>query len=101
MLARQQNRAAIYCRLSRDDGGDAESNSIINQRAMLRQYAKDNNFVIHDEYADDGISGTTFERDEFKRMIADIEDGKIDVVLCKDLSRLGRNNAMVAFYTEI
>ena len=101
MLTKQRNGAAIYCRLSRDDGGDAESNSIINQRAQLRQYANDNNFIIHDEYVDDGISGTTFERDSFKRMIADIEDGKISVVLCKDLSRLGRNNAMVAFYTEI
>jgi DNA invertase Pin-like site-specific DNA recombinase len=51
--------------------------------------------------SDDGISGTTFERPSFKRMIEDIEEGKISIVLCKDLSRLGRNNALVAFYTEI
>ncbi|MDR1559416.1 MAG: recombinase family protein [Clostridiales bacterium] len=101
MLIKRQNRAAIYCRLSRDDGGDAESNSIINQRALLQRYAKDNNFIIHDEYVDDGYSGTGFDRPEFKRMIADIEDGKINTVICKDLSRLGRNNAMVAYYTEI
>ena len=50
---------------------------------------------------DDGISGTTFERDGFKRMISDIEIGKIGAMLCKDLSRLGRNNAMVAYFTEI
>ena len=83
-MTQQHNRAAIYCRLSRDDGGDAESNSIINQKAMLRLYAVDNNFIIHDEYTDDGISGVNFDRDAFKRMIADIEDGKISVVLCKE-----------------
>lgn len=93
--------AALYERLSRDDGGDAESNSIITQRQMLRRYAKEQGFTVYDEYTDDGISGTTFERPSFKRMIRDIEDGKIGVVLCKDLSRLGRNNALVAYYTEI
>jgi len=93
--------AAIYCRLSRDDGGDAESNSIGNQREMLRQYAKTKGFVVKSEYIDDGISGTTFERTGFKRMIEDIEAGKIGIVMCKDLSRLGRNNALVAYYTEI
>jgi len=101
MPNQQQMMAAIYCRLSRDDGGDAESNSIGNQREMLRKYAKDNGIPVKDEYVDDGISGTTFERDGFKRMVADIDDGKIGVVLCKDLSRLGRNNALVAYYTEI
>ena len=101
MLKQQANTAAIYKRLSRDDGGDAESNSIITQGQMLRRYAKEQGFVVYDEYTDDGISGTTFERRDFKRMIRDIEDGKIGVVLCKDLSRLGRNNAMVAYYTEI
>jgi DNA invertase Pin-like site-specific DNA recombinase len=97
----QQNIAAIYCRLSRDDGGDAESNSIGNQRELLRQYAKAQGLVVKSEYVDDGISGTTFERPSFKRMIEDIKSGLLGVVLCKDLSRLGRNNAMVAYYTEI
>jgi DNA invertase Pin-like site-specific DNA recombinase len=101
MRNQQQNMAAIYCRLSRDDGGDAESNSIGNQREMLRQYAKTKGFVVRNEYVDDGISGTTFERNGFKQMIEDIEAGKIGIVLCKDLSRLGRNNALVAYYTEI
>ena len=100
-MKQQQNTAAIYLRLSRDDGGDAESNSIGTQRAMLQKYAKEHGFSVYDEYVDDGISGTTFERANFKRMIADIEDDKIGIVLCKDLSRLGRNNALVAFYTEI
>ena len=101
MLKQQTNVAAIYKRLSRDDGGDAESNSIVTQGQMLRRYAKEHGFVVYDEYTDDGVSGTTFERKDFKRMIRDIEDGKIGIVLCKDLSRLGRNNAMVAYYTEI
>jgi len=93
--------AAIYCRLSRDDGTDAESNSIGNQRDMLRRYARENNIAVGGEYIDDGISGTTFERESFQRMIEDIEAGKIGTILCKDLSRFGRNNALVAFYTEI
>ena len=101
MLKQQTNTAALYCRLSRDDGGDAESNSITTQRQMLNRYAKEQEFTVYDEYLDDGISGTTFEREHFKRMITDIEDGKIGIVLCKDLSRLGRNNALVAYYTEI
>ena len=93
--------AAIYKRLSRDDGGDAESNSIVTQGQMLRRYAKEQGFTVYDEYTDDGISGTTFDRPDFKRLVRDIEDGKIGIVLCKDLSRLGRNNALVAYYTEI
>ena len=96
-----RNRAALYLRLSRDDGGDVESNSIGNQRAILERYATESDFDIIGEYVDDGISGTTFERPNFKRMIEDIEGGKITIVLCKDLSRLGRNNAMVAYFTEI
>ena len=101
MIRQQTNSAAMYLRLSRDDGGDVESNSIGNQRAILQRYANDSGFSIIQEYVDDGISGTTFERPSFKRMIEDIEAGKISVVLCKDLSRLGRNNAMVAYFTEI
>ncbi|MDR1464309.1 MAG: recombinase family protein [Oscillospiraceae bacterium] len=93
--------AALYLRLSRDDGGDAESNSIGNQRDILHRYASENGLLIHDEYVDDGWSGTSFERPSFKRMVSDIEDGKVGIVLCKDLSRLGRNNALVAFYTEL
>jgi hypothetical protein len=100
-MKQQANAAAIYCRLSRDDGGDAESNSVSTQRQMLRRYAKEQGFSVYGEYVDDGISGTTFERPDWKRMIRDIEDGKIGIVLCKDLSRLGRNNALVAYYTEL
>ncbi|MDE5917745.1 MAG: recombinase family protein, partial [Oscillospiraceae bacterium] len=101
MLKQRANVAAIYKRLSRDDGGDAESNSIVTQGQMLRRFSNEHGFIIYDEYTDDGYSGTTFERPDFKRMVRDIEEGKIGIVLCKDLSRLGRNNALVAYYTEI
>jgi len=101
MQRQQQNMAGIYCRLSRDDGGDSESNSIQNQREMLRNFCKQNLLPIYSEYIDDGVSGLTFERDGFKRMICDVEQGKITTIICKDLSRLGRNNALVAYYTEI
>ena len=97
----RQNQTAIYCRLSRDDGGDIESNSIQNQRMMLQRYCQERGFPIFGEYVDDGVSGTTFDRSGFKQMITDIEEGKIGIVVCKDLSRLGRNNAMVAYFTEI
>lgn len=101
MIKQQRNQAALYLRLSRDDGGDAESNSIQTQRMMLRRYCKEHQISAYDEYVDDGFSGTNFDRPGFKRMIGDIEDGNVSIVVCKDLSRLGRNNAMVAYYTEI
>lgn len=101
-LARQQSySAAIYCRLSRDDGTESESNSIQTQKQILRRYAKENGYPVYDEYVDDGYSGTNFDRPEFKRMMNDIESGRVNVVLTKDLSRLGRNNALVAHYSEI
>ena len=101
MKKQQQKMAAIYCRLSRDDGSDSESNSITTQREMLRQYCAANFISVYSEYVDDGVSGLTFERDSFKRMISDIEAKKVSIVIVKDLSRLGRNNALVAYYTEI
>ena len=82
---------ALYCRLSRDDELQGESNSITNQKEILKQYAKENNLNIYDIYVDDGISGTTFNRPDFKRMIKDIEDKKVNMVIVKDTSRLGRD----------
>lgn len=92
---------ALYLRLSRDDELQGESNSISTQRMMLRKYAEQNNFNIVDEYVDDGYSGTTFERPSFKRMIDDIKNGKINTVITKDLSRLGRNYLMTGYYTDL
>ncbi|MDE7363367.1 MAG: recombinase family protein [Ruminococcus sp.] len=82
---------ALYCRLSQDDILQGESNSITNQKAILKKYADDNGFGNTAYYVDDGVSGTTFERDGFKAMMSDIEDGKIGIVITKDLSRLGRD----------
>jgi DNA invertase Pin-like site-specific DNA recombinase/transcription elongation factor Elf1 len=98
---RNQNNAALYLRLSRSDGDDVESNSIGNQRAILQKHAAESGLNVVGEYVDDGLSGTTFARPSFMRMIDDINAGTVGAVLCKDLSRLGRNNALVAYYTEI
>ena len=82
---------ALYCRLSQDDGIDMESNSISNQKEMLMAYAKQNSYPNPQYFIDDGISGTTFEREGFKRMEAMVENGEISTIIVKDLSRFGRN----------
>ncbi len=82
---------ALYCRLSKDDMVDDESNSITNQKMILKKFADDNGFTNTSYYVDDGFSGTNFERDGFKAMMNDIENGKIGIVITKDLSRLGRD----------
>lgn len=92
---------ALYLRLSRDDELQGESGSIQTQRLMLREYAADHGLTVVDEYIDDGWSGTNFDRPGFQRMIEDIEDGKINCVVTKDLSRLGRNYILTGQYTEI
>ena len=91
---------AIYCRLSRDDGNDSVSSSIQNQRETLVNYCNERNWNIVDIYIDDGYSGTNFERPNFKRMITDINYGRINCVITKDLSRLGRNYIGVGYYQE-
>lgn len=92
---------AIYLRLSRDDqNGNTESMSISNQRDMLMSYCNERGWKIYDIYVDDGFTGTNFERPGFQRMIGDIEEGYVSVVLTKDLSRLGRNYVMTGQYTD-
>ena len=86
----QQYFVAKYLRLSKEDG-KAESQSIQTQREMLNKYIKDHGWRVVDEYVDDGYSGTDFDRPDFKRLMSDIEIGKINLVIVKDLSRLGRN----------
>lgn len=92
-------RVAIYLRLSRDDGNE-ESQSIQTQREMLTKFVNKNGWKIFDEYVDDGYTGTNFNRPDFQRMINDIESGVINMVVTKDLSRLGRNYILVGYYTE-
>lgn len=92
--------AAIYYRLSQDDGSVGESGSIQTQKTLLTQYCMDKHIAIGDYYCDDGWSGTNFERPDFKRMIDDIEAGKINMVIVKDLSRFGREYAQMGMYIE-
>lgn len=92
---------ALYCRLSQDDMLQGESNSITNQKAILKKYAEDNGFSNPVYYVDDGVSGTTFERDGFKAMMADVEAGKAGTIITKDLSRLGRDYLKTGEYIEI
>ena len=96
----EQEKGAVYCRLSQDDGSAGESGSIQTQRTLLTQYCKEHSIQIVDYYCDDGWSGTNFERPEFKRMIDDIENGKINTVIVKDLSRFGREYAQMGLYIE-
>lgn len=94
-------RTALYCRLSKDDMVQGDSESIKTQKAMLTQYAKEHGFLVAEVYVDDGWSGLNFDRPSFNRMLDDIEAGKIDVVITKDLSRLGRDHLKVGHFTEI
>ena len=82
----------VYLRLSSDDGDKSESNSIGNQRSLIKRFiSNDKELKIIDYYIDDGYSGTTFDRPDFERMMKDIKANKIDCIIVKDLSRLGRN----------
>ncbi len=92
---------ALYCRLSMEDGRDNESMSITNQKAMLKEYAEKNGMLNHAFYVDDGYAGRNFNRPSFQRMVADIEAGKVNCVITKDLSRLRRNYIESGSYIEI
>ena len=103
MAARQTEKkiTALYERLSRDDDQLGESNSIVNQKAYLESYAAQHGFLNCAHYTDDGWSGGNFDRPDWKRLIADIEAGKIATVLVKDMSRIGRDYLQTGFYTEV
>ena len=97
----QEEITALYCRLSQDDKQEGDSNSIINQKKILKKYALDRGYTNIQFYIDDGVSGTTFNRAGFQSMIADVEAGKVKRVIVKDMSRLGRDYLQVGMYTEI
>ena len=104
MIIRQteENKiTALYERLSKDDDLLGESNSIINQKAMLENYAKQNGFKNICHYTDDGYSGGNFDRPDWKRMVTDIQAGLIGTVIVKDMSRVGRDYLQTGFYTEV
>ncbi len=93
-------RAALYIRLSKEDDRDRESQSVTNQRSMLEAFAREHGLSVHGVYADDGYSGTSFDRPAFNRMMADIRDLKINMVITKDMSRLGRDYIQTGHYLE-
>ena len=92
---------AIYCRLSQEDDLQGESNSIKNQKLILQQYAEQHRFPNIQFYVDDGYSGANFNRPDFKRMMNDIEHGKVGIVIVKDQSRLGRDYLQTGMLMEI
>ena len=91
---------ALYCRLSRDEGVEGDSNSVANQKKLLKRFAKENGLSNTRYYVDDGYTGTNFERPGFQKMIEDIDLGYISTVIVKDLSRLGRRYDMVGYYMD-
>lgn len=91
---------ALYMRLSRDDENYGDSVSIETQRTILQQYAKEQGLHVVGEYVDDGWSGTNFERPDFQRMMDDMEAGKVNCIVTKDLSRFGREHVMMDYYLE-
>lgn len=92
---------ALYCRLSRDDESQGDSNSIKNQKTILQKYADDNGFANTEFFVDDGYSGTNFERPDWQRLISQVEEGNISTIIVKDMSRLGRDYLKVGYYTEV
>jgi len=92
---------ALYCRLSRDDELQGDSNSIKNQKTILQKYADDNGFTNTEFFVDDGYSGTNFDRPDWQRLISLVEEGRIGTIIVKDMSRLGRDYLKVGYYTEV
>ncbi|WP_270619089.1 recombinase family protein [Paenibacillus macerans] len=101
-MLRQSNEkiTALYERLSRDDELQGDSNSIVNQKKMLEDYARNNGFKKLVHFTDDGYSGTNFERPGWKQLMAEVEQGKVGAIIVKDMSRVGRDYLRVGMYTE-
>lgn len=91
---------ALYCRLSRDDGMEGDSNSVANQKKLLAKYCKENGFDNIKYYVDDGYTGTNFNRPDFQKLLDDIDMGYISTIIVKDMSRLGRDYLQVGYYTD-
>ena len=100
MQSQSNKITALYCRLSRDDDIQGESNSIANQRELLSKYAKEHGYINTKCFVDDGITGTTFQRPGFQEMVEAVENGYIEAIFVKDMSRLGRDYLQVGYYTD-
>lgn len=92
---------ALYCRYSRDDGQETENASITHQKALLKEYAENNGYPNLRYYVDDGYTGTNFNRPDFQRMMEDVENGIIETIVVKDMSRFGRNYILEGQYVEL
>ena len=92
---------ALYCRLSVDDGEEGDSNSIVNQKKMLGDYAQSHGYLNPKFYTDDGFSGTNFNRPGFQELIRDVDAGRVGTIIVKDMSRLGRDYLKVGYYSEV
>lgn len=92
---------ALYCRLSVDDGEEGDSNSIVNQKKMLGDYAESHGYLNPKFYTDDGYSGTNFNRPGFQELIRDVDAGRVGTIIVKDMSRLGRDYLKVGYYSEV
>ncbi len=90
-----------YCRLSRDDDRDGESSSITSQKLIIENYCINNGLKLTSFFIDDGVSGTTFNRPQFMKLIEEVDKGNVDCIITKDLSRLGRDYIMTGYYTEV
>ena len=97
----EEKITALYERLSRDDDLAGDSSSIVNQKRYLEGYAQQHGYANIRHYTDDGFSGGNFDRPDWKRLVADIEAGRVSAVLVKDMSRVGRNYLQTGFYTEV
>jgi DNA invertase Pin-like site-specific DNA recombinase len=100
MVQQNEYTAGIYCRYSKDDGKVEDSSSISTQKEMLAKYVREHGWKLADTYVDDGYTGLNTNRPSFQRLISDCKNGKINLVVTKDLSRLGRNHLYVGLYTE-
>ncbi len=96
----QTGITALYCRLSRDDGTEGDSNSVANQKKLLTKYAKENGLTNIRFYVDDGYTGTNFNRPGFQKLLEDMEMGYVSAIIVKDMSRLGRDYLQVGYYTD-
>ena len=102
-MSRQSDNkiTALYCRLSRDDELQGDSNSIVNQKAILSKYAKENGFKNPLFFVDDGYSGANFDRPSWSELVEKIENGEVATLIVKDMSRLGRDYLRVGLYTDV
>lgn len=100
MIRQSDKITALYCRLSRDDELQGESNSIVNQKRILQAYAEENHFFNIEFFIDDGYSGTNFDRPGYRKMMELVDKGRIGTIIVKDHSRIGRDRIVVGDLLE-